>query len=99
MNENKIIIYDDALLRKERGIKIANGVVFIFFMLYIIPILYMIALQMNVVGEISSRISETFLPILLFLLVIRINEIHLKHIASIKLYRNRKEGSQPPASA
>ena len=73
-------------------------------MLYVIPIFYMIALQMNVVGitavgEISSRISKTFLPILLFLLVIRINEIHLKHIASIKLYRNRKEGSQPPASA
>ena len=88
MNENKIILYDDALLRKERGIKIANVVVYIFFALFIIPILYSIALSDNN----AHRITVAFLLILLFGLVAQINNIHLKYIASIKLYRNRKDG-------
>jgi len=98
MNENKIILYDDALLRKERGIRIANVVIAIFFMLYIIPILALICNVSYRMSEtvafdkMSGLISKVFFAILLFLLLEHINNIHLKHIASIKLYRNRKEG-------
>lgn len=98
MNENKIVLYDDALLRRERGIKIANVVIAVFFMLDIIPILVLIcnvSYRMSetvALDKMSGIISKVFFAILLFLLLEHINNIHLKHIASIKLYKNRNEG-------
>lgn len=92
MNESKIILYDDALLRKERGIKIANVVIAVIFFLYFAPILFLIVSDDN-------RIHEALIAIILALLLERININHLKHIESIKLYRNKTKSSQPPVSA
>ena len=91
MNESKIILYDDALLSKERGVKIANVVIAVIFFLYFAPILFLIANRVN-------RMPEAIGAIILAFLLERININHLKHIESIKLYRNKIKDSQPVGS-
>jgi len=78
--------YDNALLKKERGIKIANIILFVIFLLYFIPVLY----RARETGDPSGA----WFPLFLFCALAQINSNHLKHIASIKLYRKENEKSQ-----
>jgi hypothetical protein len=80
MKSTKIVHYEERLIRKERGIKIANGVVFIMYIIYFISVLLF---------DVDDRITTSDIcPSVILILLVRINEIHLKHIESIKLRKS-----------
>lgn len=91
MSKDNIILYDNALLRKERGIKIANVVVALLFLLCVGPFLFLLYLEnLREILQDPHLISKILAIIIFFLLIEHINYLHLKHIASIKLYRSGK---------
>ena len=85
MTDTETRIYDDALLRRERGIKVANAVVFILFVLCLGPLVYLAAVTTR-----HDRILDILVATVFFALIAYINVLHLRHIASIKLHRKQK---------
>ncbi len=88
MKKQKTILYDDALIKKERGVKIANAVLLVLFLIYFIPMLF--------VAYKTESLSGILLPTLLYIVLAQVNGNYLKHIDSIKLYRKEIERNLGP---
>ncbi len=96
MNDNDIRSYDDALLSKERGIKIATVVINIVIALAIADgILFPLWMNIQIPGDMElfgrsvDKIYRAIGWVIVLVLLAKLNRNHLKHIASIKLYRKQ----------
>ena len=86
--ESKILQYENRLLKKERGIRLANVAILVGFLWYLVPYLYLTAIE-------GKNDSSFFNPIgiFAFFMIGRSQDLHLKHIASIKVYRIKMKDS------
>lgn len=92
MDQATTLRRDDKLLQRERGIRLGNLALVILFLWYLVPYLYVVASD--------DGKSDSFFNVfglLVFFLIARIQDLHLKHIASIKLYRTKVKESQQHA--
>jgi hypothetical protein len=94
MTDTETRIYDDELLRKKRGIKVANAVVSILFFTCLVPLIVFAPVTAR-----RDRALDVLIAAVIFMLIAYINILHLRHIASITLYRKQKDDSQPTAAA
>lgn len=101
MKENDIIAYDANLLSKERGIKTAtlviNIVIALFFAFGIIFPFVMIARSpgdMDVFRDFIGTIHSAIIWLIVLSILSRLNRNHLRHIASIRLYKGATASQQ-----
>ena len=94
MNDEDIRNYDDTLLSKERGIKAATAVVNMIIVLAIaVGILFPFWMilrrpgDMALFGNFVDDIYRVIGWLIVLALLVKLNRNHLRHIASIKLYR------------
>ena len=96
MNDNTIRSYDDALLSKERGIKVATALINIVIALaFAVGILFPLWMILRKPGDMElfgSSVDDIYRAvgwIIVLVLLAKLNRNHLRHIASIKLYRKQ----------